>query len=89
MCRQYKASLLTKKVGLSMKVNKSQATMLILKMLLENDYIIKDEVMSLLDINDLSFFRYIQEIKAFFYNFDTGLEIEYSRSENRYILLKR
>lgn len=71
-----------------MKVNKSQATMLILKMLLDNGYIVKDEIMALLEINDLSFSRYIQEIKAFFYNFDIGLEVEYLRSENRYVLIK-
>ena len=71
-----------------MKVNKTQALMLILKMLLEDGFITKENTLYLLDITDLQFRRYMQELRAFLYNFNSNCELKYSKSEERYYLVK-
>lgn len=71
-----------------MKVTKSQATMYILKLLLENGSISKEEITDVIELSNLSFLRYIQEIRAFLYNFNINLEVKYSRDEGKYYLVK-
>lgn len=71
-----------------MKVGKSQALLYIFVTLLEKGYITKDDILSNLEITELQFWRYIQEIKAYLYNFDTGYELSYDRKKERYVLLK-
>ena len=46
----------------------------------------KEEILDALEITDLSFWRYIQEIKAFIYNFNLPYELIYDRRSERYIL---
>lgn len=86
MCRQYKASLLTKKVGLSMKVNKTQALMYLLNVLITNKQISKEYIKNKLEISDLTFRRYMQEIRAYLANFELPYELKYSKSEEAYYL---
>ena len=71
-----------------MKVTKSQATMYILKLLLENGSMSKEEITDVIELSNLSFLRYIQEIRAFLYNFNINLEVKYSRDEGKYYLVK-
>lgn len=53
---------------------------------MKNHYLIKSDVQSELLINNLTFARYIQELRAFFYNFYTGYEITYVKKDDMYIL---
>lgn len=71
-----------------MKVNKSQALLFIFSVLLEKKCISKSYVQEQLDIPDLTFRRYIQEIKAYFYNFNVNMSIKYSRSDDKYYLVE-
>ena len=71
-----------------MRVNKSQAMMFILNTLIVRGEISKKEIKDKLDISDLTFRRYIQEIRAYIVNFEMGYEIIYLKSEDVYILKK-
>lgn len=71
-----------------MKVNKSQALMHILSVLIKNGYVDKNDIISRLEINDLTYRRYIQEIRAFLINFDQPYELIYNKREDRYELIK-
>lgn len=72
-----------------MKVNKSQGLVYIFYMLLTNKQISKNDVLNELNITELSFWRYIQEIKAFICNFNIPLDVVYDRSNNIYCLVKK
>ena len=72
-----------------MKVNKSQGLVYIFYMLLMNKQISKNDVLNELNITELSFWRYIQEIKAFVWNFNIPLDVVYDRSNNVYCLVKK
>ena len=71
-----------------MKVNKTQATMFILNLLLKNKELSKSDVLDVLDISSLTFSRYIQEIKAYLLNFNIPLEIKYYRYNDKYRLIE-
>ena len=71
-----------------MKVSKSQAMLYIFNSLLEKGYLTKSEIMSELEISELAFWRDIQEIKAFFYNFNLYYDVVYDRKSQRYLLVK-
>ena len=71
-----------------MKVNKTQALMYILMCLLQKGYIKKEDIIFALEINDLTFRRYMQELRAFLYNFNYGCDIKYSKSTSKYTLTK-
>ena len=84
-----KASLLSKKVGIiTVKVTKTQALMLILKTLFEQGFVTKENIMNMIDVSDLTFRKYMQEVRAFFLNFNIPYELKYSRSEQKYYLFK-
>ena len=70
-----------------MKVNKTQALMFILMMLMKNKSFSKSEIMNQIDISDLSFRRYMQELRAFLVNFNYGYELQYSKTEEKYFLV--
>ena len=72
-----------------MKVNKSQGLVYIFYMLLMNKQISKNDVLNELNITELSFWRYIQEIKAFICNFNIPFDVVYDRSNNIYCLVKK
>ncbi len=71
-----------------MKVNKTQAVLLILSILLEKGSFTKEEIKEEIEITDLKFKRYMQELRAFIYNFNLPYEINYIRREDIYILKK-
>jgi|GEM_PF-611681 len=81
--------VLKKRGKKAMKVVKSQGLLYIFEMLKEKGSINKNEILSALEISELSFWRYIQEIKAFLYNFDMGYELVYDRRDEVYRLTKR
>lgn len=69
-----------------MRVNKTQALLFIFYRLLKNKRITKAEVLDTVELNDLTFKRYMQELRAYFANFDLPYVIHYDRSENAYFL---
>ena len=68
------------------KVTKTQGVLFILTMLLKNGFFTKSQIQSEIDISDLRFSRYMQEIRAFFANFYMGYDLVYSRKEDKYFL---
>ena len=62
-----------------MKVYKGQGLLYIFNMLINQRQIKKSDVMEELQITELTFWRYIQEIKAFIYNFNLPYELVYDR----------
>ena len=69
-----------------MKVTKTQAMMFILKMLLEDKEITKEQVLNIIDIDDTTFHRYMQEVRAFFSNFNFPHRLIYLKSSSKYFL---
>ena len=69
-----------------MKVNKTQALLFMLTTLFENGKLSKKFVMQEIDISDLTFRRYMQELRAFLTNFNMTYAIRYSRSDELYYL---
>lgn len=57
-------------------------------MLLENRYIRKKDIQGEIFISDLSFRRYIQELRAYLLNFNEPYEIIYIKTEDTYYLKK-
>lgn len=75
-----------KKVN-KMKVMKGQGLLYIFDMLKNRGYVKKEDIINDLEISELSFWRYIQEIKAFIYNFNLPYELTYDRKNERYYLI--
>ena len=71
-----------------MKVNKTQGVLFIFNMLIEQRSISKREVMSVLEISDITFKRYMQELRAYIDNFGKDYQLVYTRSEDQYYLKK-
>ena len=71
-----------------MKVMKGQGLLYIFNILKIRGYVKKEEILDALEITDLSFWRYIQEIKAFIYNFNLPYELIYDRRNERYVLIE-
>ncbi len=69
-----------------MKVNKTQGVLFIYSILLEKKAIKKEEIMNRLGINKLTFFRYIQELRSFLYNFNCCKELIYEIKDETYYL---
>ncbi len=78
--------VLEKEREIAMRVVKSQGLLYIFENLKNEGFIRKEDVLSELNINDLSFWRYIQEIKAFIYNFNLPYELKYDRKNAVYRL---
>ena len=73
---------------LIMHVGKVQAILYIFEQLLKKQSITKNEIQSTISISDVTFRRYIQEIRAFLSNFNVPYEVAYSRSNNDYSIKK-
>lgn len=71
-----------------MKVNKTQGVLYIFELLVEEGFIKKEDIMSELEIAEVSFWRYIQELEAFIINFNLPYEIYYDRKDDIYRLNK-
>ena len=72
-----------------MKVNKTQALLYIFALLLKRKSIAKKEVMSELEISDLTFRRYMQEMRAFLANFSMPYELVYDRVSDEYYFFEQ
>ena len=70
-----------------MKVNKTQACLFILDMLLRKGSFTKEDIFEYIELSDVTLRRYIQELRAYLCNFDNGRTIEYDYA-NRFYYLK-
>lgn len=70
-----------------MKVNKTQALMYLLNVLITNKQISKENIKNKLEISDLTFRRYMQEIRAYLINFELPYELKYLKGEDIYSLV--
>ena len=71
-----------------MRVSKGQGLLYIFNVLINKHKLIKSDIMNELEISELTFWRYIQEIKAFIYNFNLPFELVYDRSSDVYNLIE-
>lgn len=83
------APLLDKRREHKMKVYKSQGVLYIFDILIRKHTLTKNDIINELEITELTFWRYIQEIKAFIYNFNLPFELVYDRSNDTYRLIDR
>lgn len=72
-----------------MKVGKSQAIVFIYEQLLKNKTISKEDIQNVISISDVTFRRYIQELRAYLVNFNKELEIKFDKKQSRYFLRNR
>jgi heme oxygenase len=72
----------------SMKVSKGQGLLYIFDILIDKHQLKKNDIIDELQITELTFWRYIQEIKAFMYNFNLPYELVYDRSLDTYKLIE-
>ena len=70
-----------------MKVTKTQALMYILTTLLDKKELYKADIINLFEISDTVFRRYMQEVRAYFCNFNVPYELKYSKSNAKYYLI--
>ena len=82
------APLLNKRREHKMKVYKSQGVLYIFDVLIRKRPLSKNDIINELEITELTFWRYIQEIKAFIYNFNLPYELVYDRSKDVYNLIE-
>ena len=71
-----------------MSLRKSRSSLYIFQRLLEDGSIKRNEIISILSISDVTFRRYIQEIRAYLVNFNEPYEITYKKTEDTYYLIK-
>lgn len=71
-----------------MKVSKSKALIYIYSLLTSKGELTKEEVQSVISISDISFRRYIQELRAYLANFGEQKELIFDRPSNKYVLIK-
>lgn len=70
-----------------MKLVKTQVCIYIYEQLIKNKEIDIQKIKKHFNLEDKTFFRYINEIRTYFYNFYKGREIVYVRSEHKYKLI--
>jgi hypothetical protein len=70
----------------TMKTSKTQAVLFIYENLKEKGQISKADVLSELEISDLTFKRYVSELRSYLMNFNCPAELLYLKKEDRYRL---
>lgn len=69
-----------------MKVVKSQVILFMHEKLLKEGKLYSEEVKKQFELEDKTFYRYIQEIRAYYCNMYKKEKIIYCRSEGKYVL---
>jgi hypothetical protein len=70
-----------------MKLVKTQIVLFIFDELFRNGYIDPKFIKNEFNLNDKTLFRYISEIKSYFFNFYKGYDITYHREKKLYYLV--
>jgi hypothetical protein len=81
-------SALTTKENGKMKTTKTQAVLLMYRTLRDSGCLRKEDILMKVEISDLTFRRYISELRCFFMNFDEPEEIIYVKAKDAYFLSK-
>lgn len=71
-----------------MKVNKTQTLLFMYDLMLRKGSFTKEDILNQVDINNLTFLRYIQELRAFLINFNSNMELLYSIKDKKYLLVE-
>jgi hypothetical protein len=71
-----------------MKTSKSQAILYLYSTLRDEGHLKKSEALEKLEITELTYRRYLSEIRCYFGNFDKGEEIVYDKKNDIYLYHK-
>lgn len=71
-----------------MKVTKTQAVLALYDAFLTNSVVRKKDFLASVEISDISFKRYMSELRCYFTNFAPGFSIDYNRKEDAYHLIR-
>lgn len=69
-----------------MKISKAQSILRIYTILLKDKVLDKEKLAQDLSLSDITWNRYLTEIRSYLENFDEGHELVYRRRDNRYAL---
>jgi hypothetical protein len=69
-------------------MNKAEAVLLLYDQFKDNHYLSKADYLSLTGIKDLTFRRYIAELRCYLMEWRPYEEIVYKKNENRYYLVQ-
>jgi hypothetical protein len=69
-----------------MRVTKTQAVLYLLQLFLKNGVVKKEDFLATIQVSEVSFRRYINELRCYFVNFDLYDEIIYDPSDGAYHL---
>jgi hypothetical protein len=70
-----------------MKVTKTQAVLSLYDSLLANQVVYKKDFLATIEISDISFKRYVSELRCYFANFAPNYDLHYSRKDDAYYLI--
>lgn len=70
-----------------MKVTKTQAVLVLYDDFLQKRVLQKKDFLSQIEVSDISFKRYISELRCYFRNFAPRYDIAYKRKEDAYYLV--
>lgn len=74
---------------MSDRFSKAEALLILYTKIIEENEINKDELQTYLGLNNITFYRYIAEIRKFLSHHKPEVELHYRRSNNTYILKKK
>jgi hypothetical protein len=72
-----------------MRTNKAQGVLYLLETLLDKGCLKKKEAMEALDITELTFRRYMSEIRCYFVNYERNEEVYYDKAHDLYVYNRR
>lgn len=72
-----------------MKISKAQSILRIYTILLKEKALDKDKLAADLSLSDITWNRYLTEIRSYLENFDDSHELVYRRRDNRYVLKEK
>jgi hypothetical protein len=71
-----------------MGTNKTQAVLFMYDVLLKDGHLNKADFLSKVDASDITFKRYVSELRCYFSNFALPYDIHYSKRDGLYFLVK-
>lgn len=71
-----------------METNKTQAVLFMYDVLLKDGHLNKADFLSKVDASDITFKRYVSELRCYFSNFSLPYDIHYSKRDGLYFLVK-
>jgi hypothetical protein len=71
-----------------MGTNKTQAVLFMYDALMKDGHLSKADFLSKVEASDITFKRYISELRCYFSNFSLPYDIHYSKRDSLYFLVK-